>query len=161
MCIIVKLSAFLTIFSLLVKLPSLSPDLGSTCQVEKPAPPATAQEVEQPAPIVAQPVKTDKITDGIWQWRRLITQYFPRDQWQNALEIASAEDGSGDPARTHLNHNNSMDYGLFMINSVHADLVNGDLESLKDPQTNVKIAFAIWSQQGNWSAWTTSHKLGL
>lgn len=47
---------------------------------------------------------------------------------------------------------NAGNYGLFQINAVHARRVSGDLTSLYDAATNVRVAHAIWSEQG-WRPW--------
>lgn len=54
-----------------------------------------------------------------------------------------------------LNRDGSVDYGLMQINSVHADMVNGDLESLRDPKVNIRIAYSLSRQGTDWTAWTT------
>lgn len=43
-------------------------------------------------------------------------------------------------------------YGLFQINGIHRARVQGNVESLYDPETNVRVAYAIWSEQG-WRPW--------
>ena len=44
--------------------------------------------------------------------------------------------------------------GLFQINgSAHAARVGGDLDALFDPATNVRVAYAIWLDQG-WRPWS-------
>lgn len=54
-----------------------------------------------------------------------------------------------------LNDDGSVDYGLMQINSVHADMVNGNLESLRNPQINIKIAYSLSHQGKSWTAWST------
>lgn len=47
---------------------------------------------------------------------------------------------------------NAGNYGVFQVNAVHAWRVGGDLASLFDAATNVRVAYEIWSEVG-WSAW--------
>lgn len=54
-----------------------------------------------------------------------------------------------------LNPDGSTDYGLMQINSVHADMVGGDLEALRDPATNIKIAYSLSHNGTDWTAWST------
>lgn len=52
-----------------------------------------------------------------------------------------------------LNYDGTVDYGLMQINSIHADMVGGDLEQLRDPATNVKIAYALSKGGADWTPW--------
>ena len=96
---------------------------------------------------------------GVEQWRPLVAKYFPADQVDNALAVMGAE-SSGLADATCNNTNGSIDRGLFQINSVHSGRVAGNLDSLYDPETNVRIAGEIFSGQG-WHPWVAAHKLGL
>lgn len=53
-----------------------------------------------------------------------------------------------------LNRDGSVDYGLMQINSIHADMVGGDLEKLRDPATNIKIAYSLSRGGTNWTPWS-------
>jgi soluble lytic murein transglycosylase-like protein len=53
-----------------------------------------------------------------------------------------------------LNSDGSTDYGLMQINSIHADFVGGDLEKLRDPATNIKIAYSLSRGGTNWTPWS-------
>lgn len=70
-----------------------------------------------------------------------------------ARAICMAE-SSGNTNATNYNTNGSTDMGLMQVNSIHADMVSGDLQSLYDPATNVRIAYAIYQSAG-WRAWST------
>ncbi len=63
----------------------------------------------------------------------------------------------GNPTKdnTGLNKDGSVDYGLMQINSIHADMVGGNLEALRDPATNIKIAYSLSHSGTDWTAWTT------
>ena len=122
---------------------------------------APVKPIEVLAPSAPQLVKTDDITDGVWEWKDLIAEYFPQSEQLNALRIMSAENGSGDPTIiSKPNRNGTNDYGLFQINTCHRSRVDGDLSKLQDPRVNVQIAFQIWSEQ-SWKPWSTAKKLGL
>lgn len=54
-----------------------------------------------------------------------------------------------------LNRDGSVDYGLMQINSIHADMVGGDLEKLYDPETNIKIAYSLSKGGTDWTPWST------
>jgi soluble lytic murein transglycosylase-like protein len=82
-------------------------------------------------------------------WKPLIAKYFPSDQVNNAIKIVNAESGGNTNVLSP-----TRDRGLFQINAIHIGRVNGNLEALFDPETNVKVAYAIWSEQG-WGPWTT------
>lgn len=56
-------------------------------------------------------------------------------------------ESKGDPRAYNANN-----YGLMQINSIHQRRVNGDLQSLYDPEVNIRVAFQIWTEQG-WAPW--------
>ena len=73
-----------------------------------------------------------------------------------AYAICMAESGGNaaiDNAGT--NSNGSVDYGLMQINSIHADMVGGNLELLRDPATNIKIAYSLSKGGTDWTPWST------
>lgn len=73
-----------------------------------------------------------------------------------AYAICMAESGGvAHKDNAGLNRDGSVDYGLMQINSIHADMVGGNLESLRDPATNIKIAYSLSHSGTNWTAWTT------
>lgn len=80
-------------------------------------------------------------------------------QWGNthdaliAFCIALAE-SSGNTGATHKNTNGSTDYGLFQINSVHSDLLNGG--NWRDPTANANMAYRLFASRGNkFTDWST------
>lgn len=97
-----------------------------------------------------------QIKPGVEQWRPLVEQYFPASQVDNALAIMSAESGGNTTALS-----STQDRGLFQINQCHRAKVGGNLDALYDPETNVKVAYLIWSSNGSWRPWTTARALGL
>lgn len=77
-----------------------------------------------------------------------------------AVAVALAESG-GNPQATNRNTNGSGDYGLWQINSVHADLLRSGTWS--DPYDNARMAFRVYSDAGQkfspWVAYTTGRHL--
>lgn len=53
-----------------------------------------------------------------------------------------------------LNRNGTVDYGLMQINSIHADMVGGELEKLYDPEVNVGVAYKLYKARGDFTAWS-------
>jgi len=88
----------------------------------------------------------------------LIKKYFGKD-WQVAYEIANKESGLNPKAINNKNKDGSMDIGLFQINSIHADYVDGDLKRLLEPEVNTAVAYKIYQKQG-WCPWVAAKKLG-
>lgn len=71
-----------------------------------------------------------------------------------ATAISIAENGSGNPsAQSGVNHNGSIDFGLWQINSVWWAQFGGR-EALANPLRNAQAAYYIKSRQG-WCAWST------
>lgn len=78
---------------------------------------------------------------------------FPEDQIGIGLGIVAAESG-GLVSASHYNPNGSVDRGLWQINSVHDDLLNG--RDIFDPFVNTLIAKQVWDAAGgSWTPWTT------
>jgi hypothetical protein len=70
-----------------------------------------------------------------------------------AVAVAGAE-SAWQPGATHANRDGSTDYGVWQINSVHADvLASGDW---RDPYANARMARTVWQRAGrSWAPWTT------
>jgi hypothetical protein len=73
--------------------------------------------------------------------------------------VASAESGLRAGA-TNYNTDGSTDYGCYQVNSIHRNRVAGNLNALYDAQTNVQVAYAIYSEQG-WCPWVAARKIGF
>lgn len=71
-----------------------------------------------------------------------------------AMAIVQAESSCNPHEASVPNYDGSVDRGLFQVNSIHADMVGGDLTSLYNPEVNVQIAYRIYSGNG-WHAWST------
>ena len=82
----------------------------------------------------------------------LIAKYFEPSDRPIANAIMLAESGGQSWAK-NINSNRTTDYGLFQINSIHVARV-GDINSLLDPDTNVRIAAQIHAEQ-SWTPWAT------
>ena len=80
---------------------------------------------------------TDEIKDMICQY-----------DWDcgQALRVAHCESTMNPRAY------NAGNRGLFQINEIHRAKVGGDLDSLYDPEVNIRTAYTIWSAQG-WGPW--------
>jgi hypothetical protein len=68
-----------------------------------------------------------------------------------AIAIALAESG-GDTGAQHRDANGTTDYGLWQINSVHAQYKPSDLLA---PAGNAAAAYTISGGGTNWNPWTT------
>lgn len=79
-------------------------------------------------------------------YRSLLADY----NWdvRTAMAVMRAESGCNSSAVSH-----TCDSGLMQINCVHRAKVGGNLELLKDPATNIRVAYAIYSGAGGWSPW--------
>ncbi|MEO0289598.1 MAG: transglycosylase SLT domain-containing protein [candidate division WOR-3 bacterium] len=71
-----------------------------------------------------------------------------------AIAIARAESGMREEA-INVNHNGSLDIGIFQINSVHWKKEGCSPKELFDAYKNVDCAYKIWQASG-WSAWTVA-----
>lgn len=70
-----------------------------------------------------------------------------------AVAVAKAESGWR-PRATLVNTNDSVDHGLFQINSVHATILASG--NWADPGDNAKMAYQVWKDAGGkWSPWVT------
>jgi len=82
-------------------------------------------------------------------YRGLVAKYFPADQVNNALLTMQKESSCRPTAVSPTN-----DHGLMQVNcTYHCAKVGGDVNRLYDPETNIRLASAIYSDRGNWSAW--------
>ena len=100
----------------------------------------------------AEPVKSGEV-GGVIAARRVETRseieaLICSFDWPcaQALRVARCESTLNPRAYSRGN------YGLMQINAVHSRRVGGNLEALYDPETNLRVAFQIWSEQG-WSPW--------
>lgn len=92
---------------------------------------------------------------GCANYLPLIQQY----DWNTnmAMAIMQAENTNCNPAidNAGLNRDGSVDYGLFQVNSIHSDMVAGNLETLRTPSVNVAVAYSLSHHGTNWTAWST------
>ncbi len=71
-----------------------------------------------------------------------------------SVAVALAESAGKTDAINTANTNGTRDYGLWQINSVHADLFKSAVWS--DPAQNARMAFAVFKGAGyRWSPWST------
>lgn len=114
---------------------------------------APAQVVKPVSKLAAHTPQVQTVAQGCDAYRSLIDQY----NWNTnvAFAVMRAENPGCNPASTSKpNWNGSVDRGLFQVNSIHADMVNGNLAALYNPTTNVATAYRIYSG-GGWKRWST------
>lgn len=105
------------------------------------------ERVETPQVDTAKPEPIPAQVTGCEKYRPLVEKYFPPQEVNNALLTMQKESSCRSDAYSSTN-----DYGLMQINAVHADMVNGDLNALYEPETNVRVAYQIFTGR-NWNAW--------
>jgi len=67
----------------------------------------------------------------------------------------------GDKNAYHINTNNSVDIGIWEINSVHLDSGSITLECMTSLECSTDWSIAKRLHDGNWSAWYGARKLGI
>jgi len=80
-----------------------------------------------------------------------------------AYAVCMAESHGNPQATNTSNTDGSTDRGLMQINSIHADMVGGDLEKLYDPRTNLDIAYRLYKAKGfqPWSVYNNGKYLAF
>lgn len=73
-----------------------------------------------------------------------------------ALAVAKAESGMREDA-ININTNNTIDVGIFQINSVHFKQAGCSLKDITDAYKNVDCAYSIFKSSG-WNAWVAFTK---
>lgn len=82
-------------------------------------------------------------------YRGIVAKYFPANQVNNALITMQKESSCRTDAVSPTD-----DHGLMQVNCrYHCSKVGGNVNALYDPETNIRLASAIYSDRGNWSAW--------
>lgn len=84
------------------------------------------------------------------QIRQLWLQAGGNKAWSYVMAAVAMAESGGNPHAYHLNQNNSVDYGLWQINSIHGY----DPQKLYDPAYNAHAAKSVFNSSGP-SAWTT------
>lgn len=70
---------------------------------------------------------------------------------KTALAVARAESGMKEDA-ININTNNTIDVGIFQINSIHFTKDGCSLKEVVDAHSNVDCAYTIWEASG-WNPW--------
>jgi soluble lytic murein transglycosylase-like protein len=87
------------------------------------------------------------------QYESIISQY----NWdvRTAIAIMKAESGCN-PVRDNagLNSDGTNDVGLMQINSIHVSSGAIAESSRRDPADNIAFAYRLYSERGNFTAWT-------
>jgi hypothetical protein len=99
-------------------------------------------------PFLADPTEPVTYAVGVEQWRTLVTQYFPADQVDKALQVMACE-SNGDP---NADNPRSTAAGLFQFLSSTWARTPYAAQSVYDPTANVAAAAWLWGQQG-WAPW--------
>lgn len=111
---------------------------------------AAANAQKQAAAAVSAPRAASVGTSGNCEsYRGIVAQYFPASQVNNALLTMQKESGCRTNAVSPTD-----DHGLMQVNCrYHCSKVGGNVNALYDPETNIRLASAIYNDRGNWSAW--------
>lgn len=86
----------------------------------------------------------------------ILDAYFKKyfgDSWKTAKAICTAESGLRN-VTGRVNSNGTRDHGVCQINDIHKGKVGGDISKLYDPETNIRIAGAIFKASKGFSPWT-------
>lgn len=113
-----------------------------------PIAPAAPTPPTPPEPLSAAPQDCSAVYGYDWDVR---TAY--------AVCVAESQDiqhptGNARQNNAGLNRDGSVDYGLMQINSVHRDMVDGNLESLYNPVVNIRIAYSLSKGGTDWTPWS-------
>lgn len=110
---------------------------------------AAAEAEKQKAAVAVAPRASVGSSGNCESYRGLVAAYFPAGQVDNALLTMQKESG----CRTHA-VSPTNDHGLMQVNcTYHCAKVGGNVNALYDPETNIRLASAIYRDRGNWSAW--------
>ena len=98
------------------------------------------------ADVIDEPVVFKDLTET----EQMILDTFGLENYKIARAIAKAESGLRCDAM-HVNSNNTVDYGLFQLNSLHWKRFGG-LEKLVTCEQQIKAAYELYLEQG-WNPW--------
>lgn len=103
-------------------------------------------------------VQVVKVIEDIPDYEHLETdiEKYICDKWgvydcKVALAVAKAESGLREDA-ININTNNTIDLGIFQINSIHYTKEGCSLKEVSTAKGNVDCAYQIWEAQG-WTPW--------
>lgn len=125
--------------------PAVANENKPTPQAQPTVQPTTTAVPAQQTTVAKQVTPT--YTSGCSTYDSLFRQY----AWNVSVAeaICMAESGGNPYALSQ-----TQDRGLMQINSIHADMVQGNLSELYTPATNIAVAWKIYSANG-WDAWST------
>lgn len=111
---------------------------------------AAANAEKQKAAVSVSPrASSVGVSGNCESYRGIVAKYFPADQVSNALITMQKESSCRTDAVSPTD-----DHGLMQVNCrYHCSKVGGNVNALYDPETNIRLASAIYSDRGNWSAW--------
>jgi membrane-associated HD superfamily phosphohydrolase len=84
---------------------------------------------------------------------KYIYQKFGIEDYKVAIAIARSESGLREGA-ININTNNTIDVGVFQINSIHFKQAGCSLKEVATMQGNVDCAYSLFKSSG-WTIWTT------
>lgn len=129
-----------------------------TAKPQEPAPKVPAVAPPAPQPPVTQATQVTTYASGCSTYGSIFRQY----AWNvSVAEAICMAESSGDPYNHSSNTNGTIDRGLMQINSIHSDMVDGNLSALYNPTVNIAVAWRIYSADGwrAWSAYKNGHYL--
>lgn len=112
--------------------------------------PVTVEKREMIAPVI-QIVEELPDLENLTPIEEYICEKWGAYDCKTALAIARAE-SKINPEAYNINTNNTIDVGIFQINSVHFSKDGCSLKDLVDEYKNVDCAYQIWEASG-WHPW--------
>lgn len=104
------------------------------------------------APTIVQEVMASENVSPLTPDQQYLCNLFGKD-CVTALAIFRAESGMSNKA-INVNSNGSVDFGCMQINSVHFKNIDVSKINLLNCQDNIDVAYKIFKQQGNFTAWS-------
>jgi hypothetical protein len=127
-----------------------------------------ATPIVVPSNITPIPLVTPTTPAIIASVKTYIQTYFPANEVNKAIAIASCESGLNPSEVSAPNANGSRDWGVFELNDggtlenllAESSFSTTNLVQALNPQWNVQAAALLFSQRG-WAPWVCAYKLGI
>ena len=110
------------------------------------------KEKEEPK-IVEKTIQLPEPQEVDTPLKKFICEQFGPMDCKIALSVAQAESGFREDA-ININTNNTVDIGIFQINSIHYSKPGCSLKEVVIEEKNVICAVSIWKASG-WGAWSS------
>lgn len=101
---------------------------------------------------IVKEVKAEENVSPLTPDQQYLCNLFGKD-CVTALAIMRAESGMSNKA-INVNKDGSVDFGCMQINSVHFKTIDVSKVNLLNCQDNIDVAYKMFKQQGNFSAWS-------